>query len=272
MQAGGTRSKGYNAIVNPDNFSYNDDPDGYATENAGLNAVLPWAPGQEVAVQYFRNRLNNQFDGGAGFDDRTITTLEAWSVVSRNQLAQTLWTSMLTLGSGSDDSVSQTGFGDYPYKTTQRQYTWQNDITLPLGSLAVILERREERPRHRRPASPVTERDTNSVTGRLPAARTTRSRCRPTCATTTRTSTAAKPPAASRSATSSRRRGASRPGYSTGFKAPSFNDLYYPVFSNPNLQPETSRNAEVGRVLDVVAQASGAGRRAPSATTTRSTS
>ena len=41
------RSSGFNAIVNPDNFSYNDDPDGYSTENVGVNAVLPWAPGQE---------------------------------------------------------------------------------------------------------------------------------------------------------------------------------------------------------------------------------
>jgi vitamin B12 transporter len=33
-------------------------------------------------------------------------------------------------------------------------------------------------------------------------------------------------------------------GFSTGFKAPSFNDLYFPGFSNPNLVPETARNAE----------------------------
>jgi len=33
-------------------------------------------------------------------------------------------------------------------------------------------------------------------------------------------------------------------GYSTGFKPPSFNDLYFPFFSNPNLVPETARNAE----------------------------
>lgn len=34
--------------------------------------------------------------------------------------------------------------------------------------------------------------------------------------------------------------------YGTAFKAPSFNDLYYPFFGNPNLQPETSATAEVG--------------------------
>lgn len=33
--------------------------------------------------------------------------------------------------------------------------------------------------------------------------------------------------------------------YATGFRAPTFNDLYYPGFSNPNLKPETSKNTEV---------------------------
>jgi len=32
----------------------------------------------------------------------------------------------------------------------------------------------------------------------------------------------------------------------TAFKAPSFNELYYPGFSNPDLQPEKSRNVELG--------------------------
>lgn len=34
--------------------------------------------------------------------------------------------------------------------------------------------------------------------------------------------------------------------YGTAFKAPSFNDLYYPGFSNPDLVPETSRSIELG--------------------------
>ena len=32
----------------------------------------------------------------------------------------------------------------------------------------------------------------------------------------------------------------------TGFRLPTFNDLYYPVYGNPNLRPETSRNVEAG--------------------------
>ena len=33
--------------------------------------------------------------------------------------------------------------------------------------------------------------------------------------------------------------------YSEGFRAPTFNDLYYPDFSNPDLKPETSKSYEV---------------------------
>ena len=34
--------------------------------------------------------------------------------------------------------------------------------------------------------------------------------------------------------------------YGTAYKAPSFNDLYYQGYGNPNLSPETSRSAELG--------------------------
>lgn len=35
-------------------------------------------------------------------------------------------------------------------------------------------------------------------------------------------------------------------GYGTGFRVPSFNDLYYPGYSNPNLRPERSHTARLG--------------------------
>jgi len=37
-----------------------------------------------------------------------------------------------------------------------------------------------------------------------------------------------------------------RASYGTAFKAPSFNDLYWPDAGNPNLQPEKSRSSEIG--------------------------
>jgi vitamin B12 transporter len=42
-----------------------------------------------------------------------------------------------------------------------------------------------------------------------------------------------------------------RASYGTGFRAPSFNDLYYPGFSNPDLKPERSRGYEVGMLWNI---------------------
>ena len=70
--------------------------------------------------------------------------------------------------------------------------------------------------------------------------------CRPRCAATTTTSSAATPPAAPHGASASRDAGAFTAGYGTAFKAPTFNELYYPFFGNPDLRPESSRTWEAG--------------------------
>jgi vitamin B12 transporter len=243
LTGGGTRSAGFNSIVNPANFSYNPERDGYASENAGGNAALAWAPGQDLSVQYLRNRLNNAFDAGAPyFDDRTVTTLEAWSVVSRNRLGER-WTSIVTVGEGSDDSVSLTAFGQAPFKTTQRQYTWQNDWTLPAGALSLAVERREEQ-LATDSAFDVTQRNTNSVTGvyqvRYDAFAVQANLRRDDSSQYGGKTTGGL--ALGYHVSPEWRVTA---GFSTGFKPPSFNDLYFPLFSNPDLVPETARNTEV---------------------------
>jgi len=243
VTGGGTRSAGYNAIVNPDNFSYNPERDGYSNENVSGNAVLGWAAGQEVSVQYFRNRLDNSFDAGAPyFDDRTVTTLEAWSLVSRNRIAEK-WNSTVTVGEGSDDSVSLTAFGESPFATTQRQYTWQNDWTLPLGVLSLALERREE---HLATDSDfaVTQRNTNSATG-VYQMRYEAFALQANLRHDNSNQYGGKTTGGIAGGYKLNPQWRLTAGYSTGFKPPSFNDLYFPFFSNPDLVPETARNTEV---------------------------
>ncbi len=243
VTGGGTRSAGYNAIVNPDNFSYNPERDGYSNENVSGNAVLGWAAGQEVSVQYFRNRLDNAFDAGAPyFDDRTVTTLEAWSLVSRNRIAEK-WNSTVTVGEGSDDSVSLTAFGESPFATTQRQYTWQNDWTLSLGVLSLALERREE---HVATDSDfaVTQRNTNSATG-VYQLRYEAFALQANLRHDNSSQYGGKTTGGIAGGYKLNPQWRLTAGYSTGFKPPSFNDLYFPFFSNPDLVPETARNTEV---------------------------
>lgn len=243
VQGAAKASNGFNAVVDPANFLFNGDKDGYQNQSVSANVGFTVAPGQEFTGQYFRNRLDSQFDGGAGFDDRTITVTEAWQVAARNVLTP-FWVSRLSAGAGIDDSESRTSFGNSPFKTTQRQYAWQNEFTLPQGALTAGFERREE---HLATDAgfAVTQRNTNSLFGiyqvriddhalqanlRLDDSNQYGDRTTGSVAYGYRFAPSLRVTA----------------GYSTGFKAPSFNDLYYPGFSNPDLVPETSKNLEGG--------------------------
>ena len=249
LQMGARGSDGFNAIVDPSSDSFNADRDGYKTANIGANASLRWAPEQSLDVQYLRNRLNAQFDAGLpAHDDRTITVVETWRVESRNALVS-FWTSRLSAGSAVDDSVSKTGFGDFPFRTTQRQYTWQNDFDVarvsPMpGIVTAGYERREERVATDAGFA-VTSRDTDAVfaiyrlamQGHALQANLRHDESTQFGGRTTGTI------AYGYQLSPDWRVNAS---YGTGFKPPTFNDLYFPGFSNPSLVPEQSRNVEVG--------------------------
>ena len=208
VQGAAKASNGFNAVVDPASFLYNGDKDGYKNQSVSANAGFTFAPEQELTAQFFRSHLNSQFDGGPGFDDRTITVAETWQVASRNRLAP-FWVSRLSAGAGIDDSKTESAFDDFPFKTTQRQYAWQNEFTLPLGMLTAGFERREEHlatDRRLRRDGPRHE----FAVRHLPAARSTSTRCRRICATTIRTSTAARRRAPSPTAIASHPRCASR--------------------------------------------------------------
>jgi vitamin B12 transporter len=252
VQVSGARSTGFNAIVNPSNFSYDPDSDGYRSGSVSANGRFDWAAGQALTAQYFRSRMNAQFDGGDAFDDRTITTLQSYGLASDNALTAH-WRSRLTAGEGSDDSVSKLGSGDFPFRTRQRQYAWQNELDLQdaLSSWSVTravatlgVERREERV-DTDEAFAVTSRDTNAVFGAWQmgvGANALQANLRHDDS----------------SQFGSRTTGAIAWGYrlspawrvtasyGTAFKAPTFNDLYFPGFSNPDLVPERSKNVEGG--------------------------
>ena len=241
VQAGHRQSDGFNAIFNAENFSYNPDRDGYRNDNVSANLAFRFAPEQEISAQVFRSRLNAQFDAGPDFDDRTVTTVETYSIASRNRLAAS-WTSVLTAAQTSDDSNSETGFGLSRFRTRQRLYSWQNELVPGYGRLTVIAERREERIDNDAGFA-VTSRDTNSLTAvyqlregpHLAQASLRRDDSSQFGGRTTGTAAYGYALAAGLRATAS---------FGTAFKAPTFNDLYFPGFSNPDLKPETARNAE----------------------------
>ncbi|HKU87046.1 MAG TPA: TonB-dependent receptor [Casimicrobiaceae bacterium] len=243
LNVAGRRSDGYNAIVNPANFSYDPDRDGYRDASVSAHGELRFAADHALSMQYFRNRLDNQFDAGDAFDDRTITTVTTWQAALEDRLTPA-WKSRLSAGEGNDESVSKFATGDFPFATRQRQYAWQNDVMLPAGDLTLALERREERV-DASAGFAVTSRDTNAVTGiyrLLAGEHAVQANLRHDDS----------------SQFGGKTTGAFAWGYrfapgwrvtasaGTAFRAPTFNDLYFPGFSNPALSPETSRNIEAG--------------------------
>ena len=227
-------------------------PTATAIRHAELSAQRragPGRPGRNSSAQYFGNRLNSSVRRRRAVLRRPHDHDAAGVVASasRNKIND-IWTSLLTAGEGSDDSVSQTSFGNSPFKTTQRQYFWQNDLTLPLGALALILERREEHLSTDADFA-VTQRNTNSATGvyqlRYDAFALQANLRRDDSSqyggkTTGGIALGYKLSPAWRVTA----------GYSTGFKAPSFNDLYYPglLQSEPRAGDvdATSKSARTG--------------------------
>jgi vitamin B12 transporter len=242
VQVGGRRSDGFSAASGPETFGFDADRDDYKSFSVSASASVEWAKDQVAGAQYFRNRLDASFDGsGGGFDDRTITVVEAWQVDSRNRITP-WWRWTLAAGQSVDDSVSKLAFGDSSFRTRDTQYRWQNDLSLPAGELALAYERREERLADNA-SFPVTARDTDAGVAVYRLVRGEHAL-----------------QANLRHDHSSQFGGRTTgtlawgwrfaPGWrvtasgGTAFKAPSFNDLYFPDFSNPNLVPETARNVE----------------------------
>lgn len=241
LDAGHRESAGFNATT-PANFGFNDDRDGYRADQVAGTLSYRFAPEQELSARFWHSHLDAQFDAEPAFDNRTITTVESYALAYRNRV-NLWWTSRLEAGQTADSSDSQTSFGPGRFNTRQRLYVWQNDLTLPRGGLGLALERREERVSGDA-AFAVTSRNTNALVGVYqltagPQALQVNLRRDDSTQFGARTT------------------GALGYGYGfapgwratasvgTAFRAPTFNDLYYPGFANPDLRPETARNAEL---------------------------
>jgi len=234
--------RGFSALRDPANYSYNPDRDGFRREHGSAQIEYRFEGGHEVALSGWRSRLKSQYDAGPGFDDRARSELQSVSMQYRGEWRPG-WSVLLRWAQGVDDNANVGSWGSSEVRTRQTSYAWQNDIRLPLGEAQLALERRDEK------VSSDTgylkqNRDTDSVIAayRLSAgAHSLQANWRHDNSSQYGNEATGSLSYAYRLGGGWRVSAAA----GTAFKAPSFNDLYYPGFGNPDLRPESARNAEL---------------------------
>lgn len=236
-------SRGYNAIVNKADYSYNPDRDGYRFNTVQLNGN--WSPSSTLkfALHAFETRGNVQYDGDATHDDR-IRSLVNSVAATADFSPISNWTGSLRIGSSTDKSSFESAFpGDY--RTRNDLLGWQNNfrVSSALNLLGAFEWRRETVKGS--DALPVTARRTSSVLlGGDWAADDLRANAtlRLDDSSQYGTRTTASGSVGYRLAPQWR----AVLSAGTSFKAPTFNDLYYPGYANPTLRPERGQNVEFG--------------------------
>ena len=276
-----TLSTGFNTIASNNPFGLTSMKTGYVQNGVTGKLSQEWAKGQTVGFQMLQSRMNNQIPGFNTFDyfngpyplpasaqqtQNAISQMGLYSIYSKNQITD-VWKSSLqaSISNNNGQSIqpaSSLSPAYSPYTNTKQNiYTWQNDITLGADLLQLVGERRTQSVNTYQynygtdynfallPTAFSQTRDTNSVAGSYQLKRGDH-----LGNVSLRND--------SISGYGPQTTGAIAYGYflnkawraninyGTGFRAPTFNDLYYPGYGNPNLLPEKSKNTEVGLHYD----------------------
>lgn len=258
LRVGATESDGFNSIGNPANGQYNNDRDGYDNINVAGQLSVDVAQGHELGAQVFYSRNSSHYDAvytdasfkqKADYDFHSTAVVESYAAYSKNRVADN-WTSLVRIGRSVDDSKdydSPTTRSDF--QTRQDQAVWQNDVKLPLGSLLLAAEKLRQTI-DSTASYATTERTINSLlvgwSGDFDD-----HRLQLNARNDKNSQFGAKTTGSAAYGYQINDAWRGRASLSTGFKAPTFNDLYFPNSAqygggNPDLKPESSRNREVG--------------------------
>ena len=245
LAAGVFDTDGYN-ITRP-NISFgrfNPDDDGYRNASASAKVVHRFGGGHEVGASAFVSDGVARFDNGPGSDDRTDQRLSAYSAHIQAQLAPA-WRTLLRAGTSRDQAESLDTAFPGRFVTDQAQALWQN--TFSLGRAAALVAGVEylRQEVDTTPTYDVTSRRIVSIFAALNAEHgphAVQASVRRDDNSQFGSPTTGSIAYGYRFTPQLR----ARAGYGTAFHAPSFNDLYYPSFGNPALQPERSSNREAG--------------------------
>jgi vitamin B12 transporter len=221
---------------------HNPDNDPYENSNVSAKLAYRFNPDNEAGVNGFYSNGRTHFDAGPLTDDENNQKIYTFSAYSRNQLTP-VWQSMLRVGQSTDDIVT-TGAFPGRFETTQAQATWQNTFKLWGGALIAGAEYLRQK---------VTSDVEYAVTSR-----TIGSGFAGFTGDYGNNGIQLNVRYDDNSQFGAHTTGSAGYGYrfndswrvrataGTAFHAPTFNDLYFPFASNPDLQAEESKSFDAG--------------------------
>ncbi|ERE06487.1 TonB-dependent receptor domain-containing protein [Pseudogulbenkiania ferrooxidans] len=259
LQLSHAQSNGFSAKNSKNEFGYNPDNDGYRNDGYAANVTQTLAPGHDLTLRLFQTFARADFDQNLVGQDWTDTRLTGQSLESRNRWTD-VWTSTLRFSHSQDKqetfSDAAGGRRNSLYQTTQNEWTWQNDLTTGWGNFVLGATHNDQKVE----SSDLFTKNTRAqyagfATYQLEQGKSLlQASLRRDHDDQFGGKTTGKLDYGYRFAEG----WLARAGYGTAYKAPTFNDLYYPPTdmpeynyhyrSNPNLKPESSINSELALV------------------------
>ncbi|MEC5407229.1 TonB-dependent receptor [Paraburkholderia sp. MPAMCS5] len=240
-----SKDDGFSSINPREGPNVNPNANGYLNESMSASLRHKFSDKWDAGVSYFQSNGNNSYDNAYGVptDLNNLYTKVRQVSAFANGKPTDWWTTHFIVSEGDDRSVSNTnGLYNGRFDTDNRQYTWQNDFALASQQkLQLGYEHLDQSLDSDTFAAPARHVDSGfaGYTGRFG-----RSQIQ---ANVRRDQYSDFGGANSYylgygfDITSHWKVSAS---YSDAFRAPSFDDLYYPLSGNPSIKPERSHSIE----------------------------
>ena len=223
---------------------HNPDDDPYRNASASAKATQRLGDRHVVGASAFVSDGRSHFDNGATTDDRIEQKLATYGAHWQARFTDA-WESTARVGASRDDIETLGGSFPSRFVTDQSQATWQNTFTVAEG---VALLAGAEYLRQEVEGSTTYDVTRRSVTSIFAGANAALGAHALLASVRRDDNSQFGTPTTGSIAYGYRLTPAirARAAYGTAFHAPSFNDLYFPGFGNPGLEPERSRNREAG--------------------------
>ena len=256
LSASREASDGVSAVANPsDAFGrYNPDADGFSRGSVSAQIGYAITPSQRIGLRLLDTRLRSQYDAAESappdflpnpspdFSNRLNTTLAA---LTHSATFGAGWRSELTLAESRDELASGAGTIDR-FDTRRRQLAWQPSITLAGDTTLVGLIERNEVRVLSSSFGTAARTSSNTALGASAMGRIDRHRWQVDLRHDDHDVYGAQTTGKLGYAWQVAPHWALRSAVGTAFRAPSFNELYFPGFGVESIEPERARSIELG--------------------------